>query len=510
MISLERPLFETLEVPQGWPLNPALRWPTAVWVASEWLRTRLVSESASLAGATAPTKVMTARGWAASIATGTGNRIQLAADGDTLFPSTTQATIAVLRRSRDPTARNSTLFGYNAGSYDRVMTNAPYGSGNLLWDFGSTVTGAGGGRLSVAFTKSTSWETLVFVAGGGKGREVWRNGVKIGSDTSANASRATTSSAFNIGSADASGASDNDDVALLVISAVAWSDAECRAWCANPFAATLAPRLEWLPDAASGTTYNVDSAESLSGAAAVQALLAAAAAADVSLSATDAASTSLTTADAIAQSASISEAYAAAVTQLVDLIETLGPDATQDAVLAVAAAVAQALSASESQAAQLDATGAVAEALSPAAAQDAQLTAAAAAAESLSPSETQDTSPQVFADAAETAVTSEALAAVTSLVAAIAEAGSLSEAQTTAAEMVALITETATASDEVAALSNITYNVSIAELAAATAAVTAALVGGDVVLGALTAHRLAMTARVGGRPPQVSSGRRRN
>lgn len=256
MISLERPLFETLEVPQGWPLNPALRWPTAVWTASEWLRTRLIAEAAAPLGSVPPTRVQTARGWAASFATGSpaNNRIRIASDADTVFPSTTQATIAILRRCRDTTARNNTQCVYNSGGagVDRVSLHPPFGDGNLYWDFGNST--AGSGRISVAFTKTTNWETLIVVAGGGKGREVWRNGVRIASNTSATASRNTVSVPFCLGGY--SGAVDNEadnvDVALFVVSAVAWSDAECKAWCANPFAATFAPMLEWLPDAAGG------------------------------------------------------------------------------------------------------------------------------------------------------------------------------------------------------------------------------------------------------------------
>lgn len=489
MFSLDRPLFEAIDLPQGLPLNPSLRSPTAVWVASEWLRTRLISEDAALLGGTLPTKAQTTRGWAASFATGSG-RIRLAADADVLFSSGTAntGTFAVLRRSRDTTVRVGALFGYNGSSSDRVLAYAPYSDGNLYWDFGNAT--AGSGRLSFAFTKSTEWETLIFVAGGSKGREVWRNGVRIGSNTSANASKGSTSTAFHLGSPDGTNTCDNDDIALFVASSVAWSDAECIAWCRNPRAATFAPIPQWLPDAAGGTTYNLDLPESLSGSAAIDALIAAASAADVSASLSDSADPTLATSDAAAESLSITDAYAAAVDQLVGLIESLGPDATQDAVLAAAAAIAEALSASEAQAALLVADDAVAE--------------------SASLSETQDPTPQVYGEVAEAAVTSEALEAAAALVAAVAEAGSLTEAQTTAAELVALITASATLADQAEALSANTYNVSVEELAAALSALVSASADTQP-LAALTPRRSALTgARGGGRPSQTSSGRRIN
>lgn len=274
--TLERSVAAALEVPAGWALHPALRAPTAVWYAPEWLRTRLLAEDAALLGAILPTRVPTQQGLAASFLNTGGNcRIRLSASADKVFPSSTQATVAVLRRSRDTTVRNSTLFGYNSGAAgaDRVQAHAPYSDGNLYWDFGNAT--AGSGRVSVAFTKSTSWETLVFVAGGGKGREVWRNGVRIVSNTSATGTRNSSSAAVGIGGVlgATNNESDNDDVALFVVSSVAWSDGEIRAWSQSPMAATFAPLPIWLPDAAGGGGQTVaigqvtetDTAQALTG-----------------------------------------------------------------------------------------------------------------------------------------------------------------------------------------------------------------------------------------------------
>lgn len=234
------------------PLNPALRAPVTVWVGSEWGTARLRSEAAASLGTTPPTRIATAQGFVASLSNNNG-RIQLAADGDNLFPNASQTTIAILRRCRDTTARDATLAAYDGGgASDRVKIYAPYSDGNLYWDFGTSTLGVG--RVSVAFTKTTEWETLVFVAGGGKGREVWRNGTRIVSNTSATASRSSTTAAYCIGAYDASHNADAEDVALLAIASVAWSDAEIRAWSAAPYAQTFAPeaRRIWVPVSAGG------------------------------------------------------------------------------------------------------------------------------------------------------------------------------------------------------------------------------------------------------------------
>lgn len=156
----------------------------------------------------------------------------IAADGDDLFPSTTDATIFVVRRSLDTTARDSSLFGYTASDTDRVSTSAPWSNGILYFDFGGT---AAAQRIDVAFAKSTSVDYLVFVAGGGKGREVWRNGIKIAGDTAKNGSRAATAANFRIGSQVSTVASDGEEIYLFGISNRAWSDIEIASWTKNPW-----------------------------------------------------------------------------------------------------------------------------------------------------------------------------------------------------------------------------------------------------------------------------------
>lgn len=220
-------------------LHASLRQPAGVFVGAQFNRLLVTGEATSLTSGTI-TKSVTDRGFAASITTGADTRLRLAADADTVFTSTSAATVAVLRRCRDTTARAATVFGYNAGSLDRVLLHGPFSDGTLYWDYGTST--AGSGRISVAFTKTTSWETLVCVAGPKKGREVWRNATRIAANTSATGTRSATTAALHLGAAATGLSADNEDIALIVFSMAEWSDGEILAWAGNPFGRTFSKR----------------------------------------------------------------------------------------------------------------------------------------------------------------------------------------------------------------------------------------------------------------------------
>jgi hypothetical protein len=203
---------------------------TAVWCGSEPSMVLVSGETATRSitiqlGASQQGKV--ARFTSVNI-----EAIRLAVYADSVL-GTTQTTIAVLRRCLDTTARASEVFAYNdTGS--RCLAHAPYSDGVLYWDFANLTSGSG--RISVAYTKDTQWETLVFVAGQTKGREVWRRGVRIANNASAKAVRASTTFDFRLGAETFSAVpSDNIDVALCVVSNGEWTDAQIREWCSNPF-----------------------------------------------------------------------------------------------------------------------------------------------------------------------------------------------------------------------------------------------------------------------------------
>ncbi len=245
--------------PQGAvQLNPALPLPTMVYVGSQALT---IPRGQPLVPPALRPLVATERGIALAIDAGAGGsakRYQVDSSNETIFRSGSTATIAVLRRSRDTTARTATLFHTESGASNRVLLHAPFSDGNCYWDFGNATNSSGGGRISVAFgAKVTTWETIVVVAGPSKGREIWRNGIKLAGDTSRTAARPTSSVPFYVGTEPNTGnESDNEDIALIVVSVAEWSSSFIRSWCDNPYGATFAPQQIIIPTpAAAGYTH---------------------------------------------------------------------------------------------------------------------------------------------------------------------------------------------------------------------------------------------------------------
>jgi hypothetical protein len=193
-------------------------------------------------------------GSAAVFGTGTAAGL-LVGNSLKLFPGN-ECTVFIVRRSLDTTGRGIRTFGFNQSVTDRVLIAAPLNDGNCYWDYDNTTTGAGGGRISVAFTKQIARpEMLVFVAGAAKGREIWRDGIKIAGNTAVNAALSISSQTVAIGSADGAGSCDNEEVYLAGVVARAWSDAEVREWTANPWQIFRSPaRRYYLPGAAASVT----------------------------------------------------------------------------------------------------------------------------------------------------------------------------------------------------------------------------------------------------------------
>jgi hypothetical protein len=158
------------------------------------------------------------------------NAYELGTVGSLFVGGQTDCTIFMVRQCFDTTARNSAIFGYIATG--RILSHAPYGDGNCYWDFGNLT--AGSGRLSVAFTKTTNVEALVFVAGGGKGREIWRNGSRIANDTGATASLPADTGNFLLGAVGGTN-SDDQNIYLFGIANRTWSDTEIKEWSRNPW-----------------------------------------------------------------------------------------------------------------------------------------------------------------------------------------------------------------------------------------------------------------------------------
>lgn len=175
-------------------------------------------------------------------ATGTKTGLRLAASYTSWFPSASTATIVVCYRYTDTTARASALFGADQSTGRRILAHAPYSDGNVYWDFGNT----SGGRLVVTgFSKTTNVETMIFIAGPVTGRQVWRNGVLLGSGASSDSASVTAPLA--LGTADiASAGADSDNVEFYAFATLAreYSAGEAATVSRNPwqlFAPTKRP-----------------------------------------------------------------------------------------------------------------------------------------------------------------------------------------------------------------------------------------------------------------------------
>lgn len=205
-----------------------------VWVGS--------SRGGTLKKAVRPTLVGSATEYAAgaggfgvrmTASGGANSGLKITDNADELFGMGSANTIFVVRRCLDTTARNSLLFGYGNTPSGRILCHAPYSDGNLYFDFENAT--AGSGRVSVAYTKDTDLETLIFVAGPRKGREVWRRGVRIAQDTGATASRTSNTSGWGIGSPISSDGTDNVEVYMIGVATREWSDAECASFGRDPW-----------------------------------------------------------------------------------------------------------------------------------------------------------------------------------------------------------------------------------------------------------------------------------
>lgn len=150
-------------------------------------------------------------------------------------------TWAIVRRCRDTVVRPIYMhYGYDLGANNRCLLGAPE-EGNITWDFGNATTGSG--RLQAPYVKDTLMETLVVVAGQVKGREIWRRGVKLAGNPAAKALRNMDAAPFGIGRVNGNTASDDVETYMVIVSNKEWSDAEIKAWSANPWSVVDAPSM---------------------------------------------------------------------------------------------------------------------------------------------------------------------------------------------------------------------------------------------------------------------------
>lgn len=151
-----------------------------------------------------------------------------------LFTSLSTCSILLYRQIYNTATDGATSFVHNLGGTNRILTQ--HISGTQYWDFVNATAGAGGGRVSTSFTRTTNAEVLIFVAGPNVGREIWRDGIRIASDATANAAFASpvTGFTFQLG-ATGSDTSDSEIQFLFVVGIAEWSPALIREISINPW-----------------------------------------------------------------------------------------------------------------------------------------------------------------------------------------------------------------------------------------------------------------------------------
>lgn len=167
--------------------------------------------------------------------------------GSAAFFGTDRATILAIRRKTDSTLRASTLFGFDlVVDAARCGTHCPYSDGNIYFDFGGT---GGSNRLIIS---GQSWGTTVdYLAftSGKRGTEVWRNGARIGNQTTPVTRTNSASGQFQINRSNGLGAGSGDlqEIYFLATFKEEWSADMLNWWFAEPYAmvAPQSPRLSY-------------------------------------------------------------------------------------------------------------------------------------------------------------------------------------------------------------------------------------------------------------------------
>ena len=164
----------------------------------------------------------------------------------------TDGTIFMHLRFVDTTNRSGMLMGAtnNGSAINRVIAQA-FTDGNVYFDWGGASSG-GGGRLFTSTNKTLAPRTLAFVAGGGRGREIWSDGRLIASGADAT-SRPVLNVSFNWGSPRPGATGWDADIFETYLGATwnrALSHAELSALRPEQAAEQLfAPRTQYIPTA---------------------------------------------------------------------------------------------------------------------------------------------------------------------------------------------------------------------------------------------------------------------
>ena len=176
-------------------LNPALPKPTLVFNPGG-ATVDLINGMGVYSGSVIPSTGPGGRN--ASFSRAANSSILLSTSPDAIFTNSTDWTIVVSRRKKDLNLNVSDIFSYDTGGggVSRISAHCPYVDGNIYWDAGNASTG----RLTISGqTFDTKVDNYVFVASGIRGREVYRRGALIGSNTSTIARSSVGTLDFRLG-----------------------------------------------------------------------------------------------------------------------------------------------------------------------------------------------------------------------------------------------------------------------------------------------------------------------
>lgn len=198
----------------------------------------------SLAGS--PSITRNSQGYAGDSVDATGAWEVWATTEAAAWLPTLAATVVVIRRLKDTTLRQSSLFGLDLLDATpwatRLGAHVPYSDGTVYWDFGGA---SGANRLTWAgYTKSAAVDYWVFTAGPA-GMAIYYNGVQVAVSTTA-VTRSVATSNFWINNGNgSSGLFDSQEVNLFLILPVQWGQAQVSEWTARPYSIFLpqAPRV---------------------------------------------------------------------------------------------------------------------------------------------------------------------------------------------------------------------------------------------------------------------------
>ena len=400
-----------------------------------------------------------------------GEGLNIASSASTIFTGG-KASILVYRRCKDTVNRASGLFGYQVSINDRILCHAPFTDGNIYFDYGNVTSG----RISAPFVKTTKPEILVFVAGPNKGREIWRDGVKIASNIALNFSPVIAASPFYIGSYDTV-SSDNDEIGLFVSSSSEWTDAQIASLTNNPWQLFQPLAKKYWSYGVAGGAFTAALTEASAGA--------------------DSQSTVLGFATSLTEIAAAIESLSAAYAATASLNETAAGTHSQASIFGVAAIIAEIAAGTDAGTVTFGATGVIAEAGASTDTQTSTFSATLTLPENAAATDSQSAGGSFLVTLNEAAAGAETQSAAYAATVAVMENAAGTDTQTALAALSAAVIENAAATDVHNGSAAGAYNAALTEAAAGTetisntAAMSAALVesaaGSDTVTEAMAA-----------------------